>query len=173
MLQQRRRAIPKLRPCRSFYMASPLAEPKRQGSRFATPVPAPALESASLATFPSYAILAEKDEFEDNGVTTRLFDGLKAAGAPAALAIERNASHFTPKSGAQQSLTISWMSTILELRLSGNAANPLNPVDLTVGWLGNSDTHTIAPWSSYSGEPRRANWFPSQQTAAQWEAFIK
>lgn len=143
------------------------------GLFLAIPDPAPALESASIATFPSYALLAEKDEAVDNGITTQLFAGLRAAGAPAALAVERNVFHLTPKSAAQQSLTISWMSAILQLRLSGNAASPLNPVDLTTGWLGNPQSQTIAPWSSYSGEKLRANWFPSQQTAAQWQAFIQ
>lgn len=143
------------------------------GLLLSIPIPALALESATLATFPSYALLAEKDEVVDNSITSRLFDGLKAAGAAAAVAVERNVLHYTPKSAVQQSLVVSWISAILELRLTGNATNALRPVDLTAGWLGDPQTNAIAPWNSYSGDRLRANWFPSQQTAAQWQAFIQ
>jgi hypothetical protein len=131
-----------------------------------------ALNTTSPIGFPVYALVVENDQVVNNAGTIQAIDDLRASNVPAALAVERNAVHQS-LSATQRDLTISWMSAILQLRLSGNDASPLKTVDLTAGWLGNSQTKAISAWGDYSGDRAKANWFPTAATATEWQKFMQ
>jgi hypothetical protein len=55
----------------------------------------------------------------------------------------------------------------------------LNDIPLEDGWLGDPASWakdgkrpTIQPWKDFKGERAQACWFPSQRTAAVWQAFV-
>ena len=131
---------------------------------------APAAFDKAVLSFPAYAVIANGDQLVDNNETIRIFQGLRSAGSPSALAVEKGVIHYG-FSIAQQGIALAWMNAVLQMRMPGNAAAPLRPVDLTAGWLGEPATRAIAAWSAYQGEKSGANWFPNQLTAEQWKAF--
>lgn len=121
---------------------------------------------------PTYAVLAELDVFVDNAAVAEAFAGNRGAGALWALAMEAGVPHFalTP---VQRALTLNWMRTILEARLSASASgHPLQAIGEATGWLGDQATGTVASWATYAGDPAAASWLPSQTTAEDWSTFV-
>lgn len=60
-----------------------------------------------------------------------------------------------------------------------NRPTKLAEISLEAGWLGDVSTWgkdgrrpTIAPWKDFKGERDQTCWFPTQRTAAVWQAFV-
>jgi len=135
------------------------------------PVGVSSVTSGDALLVPAYVVLAELDVFVDNPALTAAFVGNRGAGALWALAMEQGLPHFS-LSPAQRQATISWMSTILELRLPSTPSEPLSEIAETSGWLGDHATGESASWVSFSGDRALASWLPSEATAGEWETLV-
>lgn len=69
-----------------------------------------------------------------------------------------------------------WMDAVLSLRLPQGTASEapptLLPVDETEGWLGDLKTFLIAPFDCFEGDRLAASWFPTEETARDWQALV-
>ena len=127
------------------------------------------LASAEELAVPSYAILAEHDQFIDNTAVIAAFEPNRRAGGLWAVAVEPGVPHhsLTP---SHRELTLNWLRTIVELRLGASLQDPLREVQESSGWLGHPDIG-VSNWNDYPGDRRAASWFPSEATAEEWWEF--
>ncbi len=129
------------------------------------------LTSGESLGVPAYVVLAGIDAFVDNVALAATSVANRSTGAPWALALEPGVPHHSLTPG-QRALTLNWINAILSIRLSA-IGGELLPIVESAGWLGDPATGSVTSWSAYSGDPRSVNWFPSQATAEDWEAFIR
>lgn len=131
-----------------------------------------ALASGPALGIPTYVILAELDLSVNNTTLTASYLANREAGALWALGLEPGVPHLS-LSPAQRDLTINWINTILGMRLGSAASDAIRPISEASGWLGDPTSAQVMSWSSFSGNPRSASWFPSQGTAEEWRTFVK
>jgi len=96
----------------------------------------------------------------------------RAAGAPWTFGIEPNASHINEKDlPVANALVIPWIAAVLQQRLSpGDKA--LRVVSEASGWLGDLNTHEIAPLDTFVGAARAATWLPDEASARGWRIVV-
>ena len=136
------------------------------------PLSVEAISAGPALGIPTYVVLEQLDVFVDNVALTAAYRANRAAGAPWALALELGSPHHS-LSPQQSDLTAHWMDTILGMRLGNVAGDALRAISESSGWVGDASATQVLGWSSYSGNPRSASWFPSQGTAEEWLSFIK
>lgn len=134
------------------------------------------LRVASLTTeiqrrVPTYLALAELDAFVDNAANTASFEANRRAGALWALAMERGVIHHS-LSPVQREATVSWIRTILRLRVPEARSGRLRMIAEPSGWLGDRVTGEAWRWANYPGDRRGASWLPSRETAERWEDLV-
>ena len=127
------------------------------------------LSSAEALAVPSYVLLAEHDQYNDNSTAIAAIEFNRRAGGLWAVAVEPDVPHhsLTPE---HRATTLSWLRTIVELRLGVSEQDRLQDVAEHSGWLGHPDIG-VSSWADYPGDRRAAHWFPSQATAEEWWAF--
>jgi hypothetical protein len=146
--------------------------PQRVAAMFLkVPAGVASVTSDAASQVPTYIVQAELDAFVNNAANAAIFEGNRAAGALWALAMEPDVPHHS-LSQAQRELTISWLTTILELRLPASGSTGLGEIDESSGWLGNRVTGDATAWANYTGDRASASWLPSQATAEEWESFV-
>jgi hypothetical protein len=123
---------------------------------------------------PGYHVIGDLDNEEWGDGITAAFETNRQAGALWALITEPNAAHTEiERTAAGLDLTIDWMEVILERRLppAGGPLLPLQMIDEASGWLGNRETYEIGSYACYAADKLQASWFPSMETAVQWQAL--
>ncbi|HSJ15911.1 MAG TPA: carboxypeptidase-like regulatory domain-containing protein [Longimicrobiales bacterium] len=117
---------------------------------------------------PGYFFIGEEDLPSREANITAVFEQNRAAGAPWAVAIEPGAGHQVPR---DLGLQFRWLDAVLSRRLS--ASGTLQPITEASGWLGNRSTFAISSYAEYEGDVLQASWFPSDQNALDWQAFVQ
>lgn len=135
------------------------------------PLAVTSVTGLDAARVPTYMVLAELDAFVNNAELTAAFESNRAGSALWALAKELGVVHHS-LSPVQRQVTLTWMSTILGLRLPSVLSAPLRAVDESSGWLGNIGNGAVAPWASYPGDKKLASWLPSQAIALEWQTIV-
>lgn len=123
---------------------------------------------------PGYHVIGDLDTEERRVNITAEFEANRQAGALWALITEPNAAHTEiERTAAGRDLTIDWMEVVLERRLppAGGPLVPLLTIDEASGWLGNRETFEIGSYACYAADKLQASWFPSMETAVQWQAL--
>jgi hypothetical protein len=64
-------------------------------------------------------------------------------------------------------LVLPWIAGVFRQRLSASGASLRAVVD-AAAWLGNIQTGEVAPFASFVGPKREANWFPDESSARGW-----
>lgn len=123
-----------------------------------------------VGTVPTLIITAERDDVVDNGAAVAAFRSYRANGGLWALAEERGAGHVQLSMRTQQ-LYLSWVRTILDLRLPTTSGGPLRALREEDGWLGDLATRNVSAWSTYVGDRRGASWLPTQPSAEAWRTL--
>jgi pimeloyl-ACP methyl ester carboxylesterase len=96
----------------------------------------------------------------------------RAAGAPWTFGIEPNASHINEKDlPVANALVIPWIAAVLQQRLSPGG-KALRVVSGASGWLGDLNTHEIAPLDTFVGAARAATWLPDEASARGWRIVV-
>jgi hypothetical protein len=131
--------------------------------------------TAPPRTVPAYFIMSRSDLVLNNGgeEITKLFETQRARGAPWALLLDPAPGH---QEIANYDLLFNWMQEVVTRRLPATPA-PGAPVVLRTigdpsGWLGERTAFSIADYPCYVGDKLSASWFPSQQTARDWQAMV-
>lgn len=97
----------------------------------------------------------------------QIFSKFRTAGANWTIATEVNAAH---EAGETRFLAIPYLDAVLAARVTDGTTN-LQAVREVQGWLGNTDTHEIAPVEQYKGNPLVAAWLPNEETARKWQQY--
>lgn len=130
-------------------------------------------EPAGVLGVPAYVVLAEQDAFVDDAALAVAFLNNRRAGALWALALEPGVPHhsLTPE---HRAITTGWMDVILQVRISPSHPGTLRTLSEDGGWFGSlSDGFVGAVANSWGFPVRSASWFPSEGTAAAWQAFVE
>jgi hypothetical protein len=101
-------------------------------------------------------------------------------GARFGIAVQWNRKH---EFALANNLSFVFFDDVLSRRLPkqpvADKPTPLADISLEDGWLGDTGTWgndgkipTIAVWKDFKGDRDSACWFPSQRTAAVWQAFV-
>jgi pimeloyl-ACP methyl ester carboxylesterase len=125
----------------------------------------------TLASIPVLFAIGEKDKLsikELHDLPKQVFDRYRKLDAPWTLAIEAQTGHET---GDTRLLAIPYLDAILTTRLPEHG-DSLRPIDLDLGWLGDTVTHKIAPVSQFEGNQREASWLPDRETARKWHQYV-
>jgi pimeloyl-ACP methyl ester carboxylesterase len=96
------------------------------------------------------------------------FKRYRKLAAPWTLAIEAGAEHEV---GDTRQLAIPYLDAIITQRLPSQG-NDLQPIDPTLGWLGNVATKEISPIAKFTGERSEAAWLPNEETARKWQQYV-
>ena len=140
----------------------------------------PGLEMSVLRTIPALLLDAKGDIATNKSRTqwpAEFFSETgwkkgRAAGAPWTFGIEPNASHIDEKDlPVANALVIPWIAAVLQQRLSSDG-NTLRVVSDASGWLGDLNTHEIAPLDKFVGVSRAAAWLPDEASARGWRIVV-
>jgi hypothetical protein len=63
---------------------------------------------------------------------------------------------------------LTWLGSVLDVRLPATPGAPLTALEASSGWLGNQTTLEVASWADYTGERTTASWLFSQVAARSW-----
>jgi hypothetical protein len=127
--------------------------------------------SPGLLKVPVLYALGEKDPNteEDVELPKKIFHRYRNAGALWAIAEEANAGHETADT---RLLAIPFLDAVLSKRLTAGDGT-LRAVDSAQGWLGDLQTHTIAPiQAGIKGNSLEDVWLPNEETARKWQTYI-
>jgi hypothetical protein len=127
--------------------------------------------SGALADVPNVQNfgVGEKTQFEVEPGSMAVFNGLRAANAPACLAVV-GGGHGC---GASRRFAIPYLDACLTLRLPDKPGGALKKLDLARGWYGDNDTKTVAPAAKFTGDKATASWLPTEEVANKWAEFVK
>jgi hypothetical protein len=135
--------------------------------------------SDATRRIPVLTIFGEKDGKQ----MAKLLDKLPAErkqGARYSIAVQWAKGHEFARAN---NISFVFLDDVIQRRLP-KENDPVKPVRLTEiplesGWLGDPFSWgkdgrrpTIAPWKEFQGERARACWFPTQRSAAVWQAFV-
>jgi pimeloyl-ACP methyl ester carboxylesterase len=98
----------------------------------------------------------------------QVFSRFRKAGALWGLALEADMGHGSTDT---RLIAIPYLDTILTIRLTKDSQK-LRQLHVSQGWLANPDTHEIASFSNYKGDPLHATWLPNEETAYKWHAYV-
>ena len=125
----------------------------------------------SIANVPVLFALGEKDRVAVSGtqdLPIQAFKRYRKSAALWTLAIEAKAGHELSDT---RLLAIPYFDALITQRLPAQG-NDLQPIDPARGWLGNIDTHQIAPVAKFAGNPLAAAWLPNEETARKWQQYV-
>lgn len=92
----------------------------------------------------------------------------RAEGAPWTFGIEPDAVHQNPDNlKTANVLVLPWIGAVFRQRLAASGAS-LRGIPNGAAWLGNIQTGEAAPFASFVGPTRDANWFPDEPSARSW-----
>jgi hypothetical protein len=92
----------------------------------------------------------------------------RAAGALWTFGIEPDAVHQNPDNlKPANALVLPWIAAVFRQRVAGSGAG-LRAVPDGAAWLGNILTGEAAPFATFVGPKRDANWFPDEASARGW-----
>ncbi|MEM6799614.1 MAG: hypothetical protein AAF589_08875 [Planctomycetota bacterium] len=77
---------------------------------------------------------------------------------------------------AANNVVIPWTDVMIRLRLPEDADARQGPVELlpidpTRGWLADTKTGDVRPYSKFAGKPSKASWLPNEEVARAWARF--
>lgn len=135
--------------------------------------------SEATRRIPVLTIFGEKDGSQMNKLLMRLPVERKQD-ARYAIAVQWGKGHEFARAN---NLSFIFLDDVISLRLpkQEDATKPgkLAEIPLEAGWLGDPSTWgkdgrrpQIAPWKDFKGTRDEACWFPTQRTAAVWQAFV-
>lgn len=135
--------------------------------------------SEAARRIPVLTIFGEKDGSQMSKLLTRLPVERKQD-ARYAIAVQWGRGHEFARAN---NLSFVFLDDVISLRLAKEAdaakAGKLTEIPLEAGWLGDPSTWgkdgrrpTIAPQKDFKGVRDEACWFPTQRTAAVWQAFV-
>ncbi|MCE9533858.1 MAG: hypothetical protein K8T89_22435 [Planctomycetes bacterium] len=135
--------------------------------------------SDAARRIPVMTIFGEKDGFQMEKLLTKLPAERKLE-ARFGIAVQWDRKH---EFALANNLAFVFFDDVIAGRLPKQPAAdkpmPLTEIPLTNGWLGDFETWgkggkmpTIAAWNGYKGDRDKACWFPSERTAAVWQAFV-
>ena len=124
---------------------------------------------------PGYMFIGAGDRRQNRRNLTWIFEKYRPLGAPWILAVQPDKAHARI---TDMDLIGSYFRDVVQLRLP--QAIPIdNPVKLrrveeSLGWLGNRDPSSfkIGAFACYGADVGQASWFPSQDSAEKWQAFV-
>lgn len=128
---------------------------------------------------PVMTVFGEKDGSQMEKLLTKL-PAERKLGARFGIAVQWNRKH---EFALANNLAFVFFDDVISCRLPkqpvADRPTPLADIPLENGWLGDPGTWskdgklpTIAAWKEYKGDRDRACWFPSQRSAAVWQAFV-
>jgi hypothetical protein len=135
--------------------------------------------SDATRRIPVLTVFGEKDGSQMSKLLTRLPIERKQ-GARYGIAVQWGKGHEFARAN---NISFVFLDDVLTRRLPKeiDAARPtkLAEIPLEAGWLGDPSSWgkdgrrpTIAPWKEFKGDREQACWFPTQRTAAVWQAFV-
>jgi len=135
--------------------------------------------SEATRRIPVLTVFGEKDGSQMNKLLTRLPVERKQD-ARYAIAVQWGKGHEFARAN---NLSFVFFDDVIGRRFpkEPDAAKPgkLTEIPLEAGWLGDPSTWgkdgrrpTIAPWKDFKGARDQTCWFPTQRTAAVWQAFV-
>lgn len=98
----------------------------------------------------------------------RVFLRYRKMSAPWTFAVEANAAH---ESGDTRLLAIPYLDAVITARVATQSTPP-NPIDGRTGWVGDINTHEVAPVNQYKGNILETVWLPNQETALKWQEYV-
>lgn len=127
-----------------------------------------AASPATRAT-PAILFMGSRDTEVRNQNITKLFQTYRSRGALWALCEEKDTGHDVGKS---REIARTFFKSVVAVRMDGAGA-AMGKLDETSGWLGDPSNGEISTASSFSGNKRRASWFPDEATALAWQAAVR
>lgn len=129
--------------------------------------------NSKIVEVPVLFAAGEKDAYAEETLylPQKIFARYRKAGAPWTFAIEANAGHDAAET---RQLAIPYLDAILSARLNEKKAETetkLLQIDKAQGWLGNLDSHEIAPVSQFNGNHLESVWLPNAETAHKWREY--
>ncbi len=128
---------------------------------------------------PVMTVFGEKDGSQMEKLLTKL-PAERKLGARFGIAVQWNRKH---EFALANNLSFVFFDDAISRRLPkqpvADKSTPLADISLEDGWLGAPGTWskdgklpTIAAWKEYKGDRATACWFPTQRSAAVWQAFV-
>ncbi|MCE9567982.1 MAG: hypothetical protein K8U57_38770 [Planctomycetes bacterium] len=128
---------------------------------------------------PVLTVFGEKDGSQMEKLLTKL-PAERKLGARFGIAVQWNRKH---EFALANNLSFVFFDDVISRRLPkvpvADKPTPLADISLEDGWLGDPGTWgkdgklpTIAAWKEYKGDRATACWFPTQRSAAVWQAFV-
>lgn len=131
-----------------------------------------AFDGRTARDVPGYFFIGETDLAENDNIT-QVFENNRKQGAVWGFASEPGVGHMAVR---DIDLLTNWIDTVVHLRLPASAPPgstvTLNAVNEASGWLGDRQTFAIAEFAQYGGDPLKASWLPTMQTARDWQVFV-
>ncbi|HEU5256855.1 MAG TPA: alpha/beta hydrolase [Vicinamibacterales bacterium] len=122
-----------------------------------------------LRTIPALLIAGGKDEIAGTEDAETFWKAGRSVAAPWTFAVEPEAPHGNEQSiVSSHALIIPWMAAVLGQRLAHDGRR-LQPVTETGGWLGDSRTAQVAPYTTFAASKQVASWLPDEATARGWQ----
>ena len=126
-----------------------------------------ALAPKAARQVPGLLYLGEKDSPFRNGIIKGIFTMNRRAHARWALTSEPGAAHEIARSLELSEL---YLDDVIPLRLPEKPGDPLRPLNLQDGYLGDTKTREITPYDQEKAKEAPHAWLPTQRTAKAWQA---
>lgn len=135
--------------------------------------------SDATRRIPVLTVFGEKDGSQMSKLLTRL-PAERSQSAHYGIAVQWGRGHEFARAN---NLSFVFLDDVISQRLP-KESDPSQPVQLSeipleVGWLGDPSTWgkdgrrpAIARWNEFQGDRSQACWFPTERTAAVWQAFV-
>jgi len=135
--------------------------------------------SEATRRVPVMTVFGEKDGSQMEKLLTKL-PAERQLGARFGIAVQWNRKH---EFALANNLSFVFFDDVISRRLPkqpvADKPTPIADISLESGWLGDPGTWgkdgklpTIAAWKEYKGDRATACWFPTQRSAAVWQAFV-
>ena len=126
-----------------------------------------ALAPRAARQVPALLYIGLQDSPFRTGIVKGIHSMNRRADALWALTPEPDAGHAVARS---LDLSEIYLDEVIPLRLPENPGDPLRPLDLHDGYLGDTDTHEITPYDEEKAKEKPHAWLPTQRTAKAWQA---
>jgi hypothetical protein len=128
------------------------------------------LTAPEALAVPAFVLQAGDDVAATNAATRQVFVTNRKNGGRWALIAEPGRQHFG-SSPIGNTMTLDWITAVLDLRLPAAAGGELLSLAQSSGWLGSQASLEIASWDDYVGDRTAASWLPTEATAREWQAL--
>ena len=126
-----------------------------------------ALAPKAARQVPGLLYIGENDSPFRTGIVKGIFSMNRRANALWALTQEPGAAHEIARS---LELSEVYFDEVIPLRLPAKPGDPLHPLNLEDGYLGDIETHTYAPYTEEKAREAPTTWLPTERTARAWQA---